>query len=243
MAKKRYINTRFWDDQYVSNLDPTEKLLFLYFLTNQRTDICGIYEIPLKSIAVDTGIDKEMVVKIINRFTKDKKIFYILGWVFIKNFTKHQAVNPKIEEGIKRSLSEVPNNVLAKIREIQGIKDSLSIDYDSLSIDSELLNLNLNLNSNLIATEVAWNFNENLNMWLNGKDRRFSLIAKYFKFRGISFKTKEQMTVAGKRHLRSATDLVAFSDEQIEQAISKIQDSPEMAKIFTLETIIKYLTK
>ena len=30
MAKKRYISTTFWRDEYVSNLDPIEKLLFLY---------------------------------------------------------------------------------------------------------------------------------------------------------------------------------------------------------------------
>ena len=37
MAKTRIINTRFWIDDYTSNLDPIEKLLFLYFLTNTAT--------------------------------------------------------------------------------------------------------------------------------------------------------------------------------------------------------------
>ena len=67
------INTRFWIDDYISHLDPTEKLMFLYFLTNPLTDICGVYEIPLKNIALDTGIDKEMVEKIIKRFC-----FYVI---------------------------------------------------------------------------------------------------------------------------------------------------------------------
>lgn len=73
MAKQRMINTRFWEDGYTANLDPIEKLLFLYFLTNTSTNICGFYEIPLKKIASDTGLDKDMVLKIIKRFTDDKK--------------------------------------------------------------------------------------------------------------------------------------------------------------------------
>lgn len=115
MAKHRIVNTRFWEDNYIAGLDPTEKLLFLYFLTNPHTDICGIYEIPLKTIAVDSGIDKEMVEKILNRFSKDNKIFYIDGWIIIKNFVKHQAINPSVEKGIERCVSQVPQTILDRL--------------------------------------------------------------------------------------------------------------------------------
>lgn len=108
MAKERMVNTRFWIDDYISNLDPIEKLLFLYFLTNPSTDISGVYEVPLKTVAVDTGIDKEMVIKIIKRFEKDKKIKYQDGWVAIKNFIKHQRENPKVARGIEISMTKCP---------------------------------------------------------------------------------------------------------------------------------------
>jgi len=133
------INTRFWIDDYIANLDPIEKLLFLYFLTNPSTDICGIYELPLKNIALDTGLDKEMVQRILDRFSKDNRIFYVNGWVAIKNFAKHQAINPKVQKGIQIGLSKVPKEVL----------DRLSIGYDSLSHLNSDLNLNSNPNSNL----------------------------------------------------------------------------------------------
>lgn len=133
MAKKRYINTKFWSDNYISDLDPIEKLLFMYFLTNPFTDICGIYEISMKQVALDTGIDKqEMIPKIVNRFSRDGKIFYIDGWVYVKNFAKHQAINDKIKIGIKRSIKDVPVKIMSKISQ-------LDIDYDSLSIDCQLL--------------------------------------------------------------------------------------------------------
>lgn len=138
MSKKRYINTRFWDDNYIVNLDPIEKLLFIYFLTNPLTDICGIYEIPLRRIAFDTGIDKDMVFKIIERFTEDEKIFYLNNsWIYIKNFAKHQVVNDSVKKGIERSRLEVPEEILRIIEEFE----QTATDCDSLSPDCDLLRL------------------------------------------------------------------------------------------------------
>lgn len=134
MAKERMINTRFWIDDYISNLDPIEKFLFLYFLTNPSTDICGVYEIPLKTVATDTGIEIEMVKKILKRFGRDKKIFYHDGWIGIKNFSKHQKDNPSVKKGIENGLERAPKEIL----------DRLSQTVPSLSH----LNLNSNLNSN-----------------------------------------------------------------------------------------------
>lgn len=113
MSKTRMIDTKFWDDNYSSNLDPIEKLLFLYFLTNTSTNISGIYEIPLKKIAVETGIEKEMVLKILDRFAKDGKIFYWEGWIAIKNFIKNQnQESPKVKKGIAEELKKVPVQIL-----------------------------------------------------------------------------------------------------------------------------------
>ena len=139
MAKNRLVNTRFWIDDYISHLDPIEKLLFLYLLTNPMTDICGVYEMPVKVMAVETGIDKDMVLKVLKRFERDKKVFYDSGWVAIKNFTKHQTINPKVEKGIEIGLSKAPKQLI----------DRLSSSIDRLSH----LNSNSNLNSILILMQ------------------------------------------------------------------------------------------
>jgi hypothetical protein len=59
MAKQRVVNTRFWDDDYIMELGPTEKLVFLYVLTNPLTDLCGAYQITLKRISFDTGLRRK----------------------------------------------------------------------------------------------------------------------------------------------------------------------------------------
>ena len=120
MAKERVINTRFWSDNYISELDPIEKLLFLYFITNPYTEICGIYEVSLRQVALDTGIDRqEMIPKILARFSRDGKIYYLDGWIFIKNFAKWQRKNPSVEIGIQRGLALVPEEIMAQIKEIE----------------------------------------------------------------------------------------------------------------------------
>lgn len=128
------INTRFWNDSYISALNPTEKLLFLYFLTNPWTNICGIYELPLKNVVVDTGVGLEEVRGILTRFTLEEKIMYIDGWVIIRNFIKHQKQgSPTVLKGIQAELEEIPKSLIGY---------AYPIDTPSH------LNTNLNTNSN-----------------------------------------------------------------------------------------------
>lgn len=138
MAKERMVNTKFWDDTYIANLDPIEKLLYLYFLTNPLTNICGIYEIQLRRIAFDTGIDRDMVLKILDRFAKDKKIYYLEGWLAIKNFAKHQKDNPKVKKGIEIAMQQVPSEIIDRIYKENG---------DRLSHSNSNSNSNLNTNA------------------------------------------------------------------------------------------------
>ena len=147
MAKNRIVNTRFWIDDYISHLDPIEKLMFLYFLTNPLTDISGIYEIPLKNVALDTGIDKEMAERIIKRFERDGKIFYENGWVAVKNFSKHQVENPKVLRGIELGIEKAPKSLVNKVQ------NSLSSSIDSLSHSNSKFNSNSNFNFNSAKAE------------------------------------------------------------------------------------------
>lgn len=111
MSLQRMVNTKFWDDSYIIKLDPIEKLLFLYLLTNPLTNISGIYEVSLRRVAFDSGIDSEMVGRILKRFEKDKKVVYKNGWIWLVNFVKNQNLNPSIKVGIKSILDDVPQQV------------------------------------------------------------------------------------------------------------------------------------
>lgn len=147
MNKRRYVSTSFWDDWYITECDPIEKLMFLYFLTNTLTNVAWIYEIPFRRISYDTWIDKEMVSKILERFSKKWKIFYIDWWIYIRNFEKHQNIeNSKIKEGINRIKQWIPSSILEKIWVI----DESYITHRWVSI-----NLDLDLDSDLDASNDA----------------------------------------------------------------------------------------
>jgi len=144
MAKNRYVDTKFWIDTYVVNLDPIEKLMFLYALTNPHTNISGIYEISIKQIAFDTGIDKEMVDKIFTRFEKDHKMLYLNGWIAITNFINYQKMNNNVIKGIQDNLAKVPLEVMEGFQRL-----SKALNYLNLN-----LNINYNLNNNYNLNEL-----------------------------------------------------------------------------------------
>ncbi len=142
VAKQRIVNTKFWDDSYITRLTPTEKLLFLYLLTNPLTNISGVYELPLKRVAFDTGLSSDKAEAILKKLERDGKILSAHGWVGIVNFIKHQSLNPKIKQGILSELTHAPKS----------ITEGIYIDYQALSIGFDRLshpNPNLNTNSNL----------------------------------------------------------------------------------------------
>lgn len=135
MAKQRYINTHFWDDGYIRNLSATEKLMFLYLLTNSLTTIAGAYEVGLDRIEFDTKIPKDDAAKILKKFEADKKVAYRDGWVFIANFIKNQCLSEKVLIGITEAAKRCPD----------WIKDSIYIRYQDLYIGFDILNLKSNI--------------------------------------------------------------------------------------------------
>jgi hypothetical protein len=139
------VDTKFWDDSYIAELSPLEKLLFLYLLTNPLTNISGVYELPLKRVAFDTRIPQREVEGAFRKFEKDGKLLIFKGWVGVANFLKHQNLNPNMKKGAAVELKKAPRE----------ITDRLCIDFQSLGIPFESLS-HLNLNSNI-------NFNLNLN--------------------------------------------------------------------------------
>ncbi len=150
MAKQRYINTRFWSDEWIGTLDPTEKLLYLYLLTNERTTIAGIYELPLKIMAVETGIEMETIGEILRRFKKDKKIIIADSWIRLTNFPKYQDNdNPKIKAGIDNVMSEIPFEIKIKLYPTNRV--SIPTPYPPNNLNS---NSNSNININKIPPTI-----------------------------------------------------------------------------------------
>lgn len=115
MSKQRIIKDEIWDDDWFYDLDPSEKLVWLFLLTNPRNNIAGIYKVNIRWIANLVGFDKDSTNKILERFVRDKKIVLEDGWIALVNFYKHLPYkNPSVTTGIKRigdSLTGCPQSV------------------------------------------------------------------------------------------------------------------------------------
>lgn len=163
MAKYRTINVKFWDDTYTCNLDPIEKLLFLYIFSNPLTKISGIYEIQTKRIAFDTGIDKEMVEKVLKRFSEDGKITYSDGWIYVKNFIKNQSINASVLQGIEREIQDIPYAIIEKlkiewIQPVDRVGTACGEGVDKPILILNLTKLNLYLTTTTAVSKVEFDF-------------------------------------------------------------------------------------
>lgn len=230
------VNTRFWNDSFISELNPLDRYLFLYFLTNDKTNICGIYEIPLKTISSETGLELSMLRTMLKRLRG--RIDYIKGWIVVKNFLKYQNTeSPAIKKGIEVEMKKIPADILEK-----------SIKFDTVyrpSIDGVgNPNLNLNLNSNLKnsvapSAPAPFDLKEEIEKMENNQRRDMQIIGLYLSRKKPDIRTKEQLGVTIRRHLRAAKTLEPFDDEQILKGFRKASD----VNGWTIETAVKLLTK
>lgn len=118
MAQKRYIDTKLWSDNFIVGLKPLERYLFLYFLTNSHTNICGIYELPIKTMVFETSLDPKFIAETLSEVFVGK-VYYVNGWIYIKNFIKNQVLNDSILRGIERILKDdIPLGILNEIKRV-----------------------------------------------------------------------------------------------------------------------------
>ncbi len=115
MAVYRQVHTSYWQDAFVLELTPEEKYFYLYLMTNSKTKQCGIYELPIKIIELETGYNTETIEKLIQKFTEYKKIIYSQETkeICLLNWPKYNPTkNPKIKKCVESELKQIKNRQL-----------------------------------------------------------------------------------------------------------------------------------
>lgn len=131
MAQLRSVNTKFWEDPWVESLGVSEKLLFIYLLTNPHANLAGIYEVSIKRICFETGLDKKTVSNVLKSFERVGKVFYIdETFIFLPNWLKNQSLNSNMKKGVVKIFSELPKQV--KINVLGNDYQTLLKDYQTL---------------------------------------------------------------------------------------------------------------
>lgn len=104
-------------------------------------------------------------------------------------------------------------------------------------------NINIPETSSDSANQDNFNFPLKVNDWLTGKDEAYRLIAQMFLYKGLTFGSSAQMQSAARRHLRAARLIVPFTQEQRDEAFTRMLQNKSLGNEWTLDTLYKYLTK
>lgn len=130
MSKLRSVSTAFWSDPFIEELSPSEKLLFLYFITNEKTNMLGIYEVSIKKISYDTGLDIATINSALKIFEELGKLRYEFNHIILVNFMKHQNFNPNMKKSAIDVHNNLPNNL--KINKLNIPKEDFLKGFESL---------------------------------------------------------------------------------------------------------------
>ena len=110
MAKIRILQTEFWQDDFTLSLTPEEKFFYSYLLTNTKSNQVGCYSCPIKVMELETGYNRETVIKLIKKFIDYGKIMYNSNSseIYIINWGKYNwNKSPNIFKCIMKEFEQI----------------------------------------------------------------------------------------------------------------------------------------
>ena len=110
----RVINTAIHQDEWVRSLTLKQRNIWFYLLTAPESNLSGIYQIDLRYMELNTGINLEEIGEIFKKFSKDNRMEYRYGYVILINFLSHQQLNTN---QIKRVYKIITEQIPAEVRE------------------------------------------------------------------------------------------------------------------------------
>ncbi len=111
---RRSFDDSYWGDSFVQELNKDAKLLFAYLWTNKRCNSAGLYEITLKTIAFETGIELENIPALLEQLSAKVKWLKVENLIWVINFLKHQPKSPQFLTSVAGYLSNISSNGLVK---------------------------------------------------------------------------------------------------------------------------------
>lgn len=112
--KTRIIQTRFWDDLFVSESDIYTQHLYIYLLTSQYINLCGIFQLPENKIKFECKLTDNQFQNAKENLEKAKKVLFKDGWVYVVNAERNNNYrkSPKCEPAYDREYSLIPQQII-----------------------------------------------------------------------------------------------------------------------------------
>lgn len=135
MAIYRQVHQTFWTDTKVTDdFTPEDKYFYLYLMTNPHTNLCGCYELSMKTASDETGYTKDTIERLIHRFVDIHKVVLYskdTKEVLIANWSKYNwTESPKFRIALLSDIEKVKNNDFKRfLTELYNGNDTVSIPY------------------------------------------------------------------------------------------------------------------
>lgn len=111
-ADYRIVQTRMWrEDEWFQSIETDAKLLFVYLFTNPSASVSGIYRLPIRTMAFESGLTLNRVAELMAQFAAAEKAFYGNGVVWVRKMREGQLVgkiSPQLMVKLEKDLSQIP---------------------------------------------------------------------------------------------------------------------------------------
>ena len=115
MPNFRQIHVSIWKDTWFLDLEPDEKLLFIYLFSNESTSLSGMYRLSAKVVSFETSIDKKRMAEIMDKFAKAGKVYTDGDVIWVVHMRKyHETKSSKVLTRIASDIADIQDCTLKR---------------------------------------------------------------------------------------------------------------------------------
>lgn len=103
--KTRILYTKIWQDSFFTSLSIEEKIVFIYYLTNDQVNIIHFYECPDRKVIFETGISTQKLQTFKKKLQANNKIGFYKDYVFLVNANRYESYTGEKNEKAKRKIT------------------------------------------------------------------------------------------------------------------------------------------
>ena len=117
-AEYRSVHTEMWRaDDWFQTLPTDARLLWIYLFTNPSASVAGIYKLPIRTMANETGLDLIRVTDLLAEFREAKKAYYQDGVVWVRKMREYQLpgkTSPQLLAHLNKEIAKIPDGYLKR---------------------------------------------------------------------------------------------------------------------------------
>lgn len=117
--KSRILFCDYWEDPKVLEFSVEERIIGVYFWTNSRASLCGLYQVSEPHILLETGTSKESLISVKAKLESLSRVHFFENWVYLPHAQKLCGyINDNQKKGVEKEVSRVPPEILNHFRSL-----------------------------------------------------------------------------------------------------------------------------